>query len=281
MSDLIHFKRLVGGLLAAAVLLPQPAWADTATTSVTHKDSALRMTVADFKAMSSAQSRNYDTNQDISPRQMLRLLDVCERTGANLGSLLASGEMESAHTWNDFVRPTLPSGKLGAASGVWQFMPGTFHRIIKTYGSQLLSFTAADPATGRTALDLADGPFDDAQVRAIIQSTVDARRTADDEELQLLRHNFTLLAFATIYLTQDSGATTPEEAYLFHFLGEGTGRRVLELASGPARNTLSVKPAETEQPPSLESATSTSEARPEPRDRPLTISRFVRPDGVV
>lgn len=252
---MINSKRLFGGVLATAVCTLHPAWADPAATPAVSapEDLTPRMTLAEFKALSSSQSRNYDRDQDISPRQMLRLLEVCERTGASLGSALATGEMESAHTWNDFVRPTLPSGKLGAATGVWQFMPGTFHRIVRDYGTQLLAATAADPATGREALDLADGPFTDAQVRAIIRSTVEGRRSVEDEELQLLRHNFTVLAFATIYLSKASGATTPEEAYLYHFLGEGMGRRVLALARGEARNTLSVKPAEPEFPDPLDS----------------------------
>ncbi len=67
------------------------------------------------------------------------------------------------------------------------------------------------------------------------------RRT---RSLQLLRHNFAVLAFAKHFLSLDTGATTPEEDYLFHFLGAGQGRRVLALARGEARDTLSVKPVE-------------------------------------
>lgn len=200
--------------------------------------------LADYQALSASQSRNYDRAQDISPRQMLLLLEVCERTGASLGQKLATGEHESAHTWNDHVRPTLRSGSLGSASGVWQFLPSTFQTIIERFGTQLLALSEADLDTGREHLDLGDGPFSDAQVRALIQETVDGKRGADDEELKLLRHNFAVLAFAKHYLSVDSGATTPEEDYLFHFLGEGQGRRILALARGEARHTLSVK-----QPP--------------------------------
>ena len=67
-------------------------------------------------------------------------------------------------------------------------------------------------------------------------------------DLQLLRHNFAVLAFTKHYLSVDSGATTPEEDYLFHFLGEGQGRRVLALARGEARDTLCVKPVEVPVP---------------------------------
>jgi hypothetical protein len=202
-------------------------------------------TLAVYQAMSDRQSRNYDRVQDISPRQMLILLEVCERAGASLGQALATGELESAYTWNDHVRPTLNNGNLGSATGVWQFVPATFHRIVKLFGSQLLAATEADTIAGRERLDLGEGPFTDAQVRSLIQEAVDGKRGDDDKELQLLRHNFAVLAFAKHYLSRESGAATPEEDYLYHFLGEGQGRRVLALARGQARDTLSVQPAET------------------------------------
>ena len=213
------------------------------------------LTLPAYRELAASQWRNYDRIQDISPRQLLILLEVAERTGTSLGQALATGELESARTWNDFVRPTLRNGSLGAATGVWQFMPGTFHMIIRKYGDRLLAASAADPAAGRRALDLAAGPFTDAQVRAIIQETVDGKRGADDETLKLLRHNFAVLAFAKHYLSVDSGATTPEEDYLFHFLGATQGRRVLALARGEARDTLCVKlppPAEAPADPTAD-----------------------------
>ena len=205
--------------------------------------------LAAYRALSDSQSRNYDRAQDISPRQMLILLEVSERTRASLGQALATGELESARTWNDYVRPTLKSGALGSATGVWQFMPATFHLIVKKYGTQLLAASDADPSSGRARLDLGEGPFADAQVRRVIAETVDGTRGPQDEQLQLLRHNFAVLAFAKHYLSLDSGATTPEEDYLYHFLGTGGGRRVLALARGEARHTLCVKPAEVAEPP--------------------------------
>jgi hypothetical protein len=214
------------------------------------------VTLAAYRALSASQSRNYDRAQDISPRQMLILLEVTERIGASLGQALATGEHESARTWNDHVRPTLKNGSLGSATGVWQFQPATFHGIIKRFGTQLLAASAADAAAGRDPLDLGEGPFTDAQVRGLIQDTVDGKRGADDEELQLLRHNFAVLAFAKHYLSVDNGAATPEEDYLFHFLGEKQGRRILALARGEARDTLCVKPVE---PP-----TPAPETNPEP-----------------
>jgi hypothetical protein len=132
--------------------------------------------LAAYLALSDSQSRNYDRSQDISPRQMVLLLEVAERTGTNLGQALATGEHESARTWNDHVRPTLKSGSLGLATGVWQFQPVTFHSIIKTYGAALLAASSADPASGRERLDLGYGPFIDAAVRTIIQETVDGQR---------------------------------------------------------------------------------------------------------
>ena len=173
---------------------------------------------------------------------MVILLEVSERAGASLGQALATGEHESARTWNDHVRPTLKSGSLGAATGVWQFQPATFHRIVKKFGAQWLAASEADPATGRQPLDLGAGPFTDAQVRGLVRETVDGQRGADDAQLQLLRHNFAVLAFAKHYLSLESGAATPEEDYLFHFLGEGQGRRILALARGEARHTLCVRP---------------------------------------
>lgn len=208
------------------------------------------LTLASYQAMSASHSRNYDRAQDISPRQMLILLEVCERTGASLGQMLATGEHESAHTWNNHVRPTLNNGNLGSATGVWQFMPSTFHRIVKLFGTQLLAASEVEAAAGRGRLDLGEGPFSDEQVRRLIQETVDGKRSADDDEIQLLRSNFAVLAFAKHYLSVESGATTPEEDYLYHFLGSGQGRRVLALARGAARNTLCVKPVEVPLPQS-------------------------------
>ena len=200
--------------------------------------------LAAYQAFADSRARDYDRAQDISPRQMVLLLEVSERTGADLGHELATGEHESAHTWNDHVRPSLKSGNLGSATGVWQFQPATFHGIMRMYGSRLLTLSAADPVSDRDHLDLGDGPFTDEQVRGIIQDTVDGKRAADDQGLQLLRHNFAVLAFARHFLSVDSGAATPEEDFLFHFLGAGQARRVLALARGEARDTLSVKPVE-------------------------------------
>ena len=205
--------------------------------------------LAVYRAMSASQSRNYDRSQDISPRQMVILLEVSERTGTSLGQALATGEHESAHTWNDYVRPTLKNGNVGSATGVWQFQPATFHSIVRKFGTQLLAASGADAATGREAMDLGDGPFTDAKVRSLIQETVDGKRGVEDEQLQLLRHNFAVLTFAKHYLSLDTGAATPEEDYLFHFLGAGQGRRVLALAQGVARDTLCVKPVELPFPP--------------------------------
>ncbi len=208
----------------------------------TSDDSPTELKLAAYRAWSETRSRDYDRAQDISPRQMLVLLEVAERTGANLGQALATGEMESAHTWNDHVRPTIAEGRLGSATGVWQFIPATFHHIIRKYGAELLATTEA--AADREPMDLGEGLFSDAQVRRLIRETIEGVRDAKDEELQLLRHNFAVLAFAKHYLSLDSGATTPEEDYLFHFLGAGEGRRILLLARGEARDTLCVKPVE-------------------------------------
>lgn len=204
--------------------------------------------LAAYRALAATQSRNYDKVQDISPRQLVILLEVSERTGADLGQLLATGEFESAHTWNNFVRPLLSSGKLGSATGVWQFQPATFRAIIKLYGAEFLAATEADPAVGREHLDLGAGPFTDAKARSLIQETMDSAREVNDEELQLLRHNFAILALAKHYLSVDSGAETPEEDALYHLLGAGLAQRVLKLARGDARDTLCVKPVEVEPP---------------------------------
>jgi hypothetical protein len=77
---------------------------------------------------------------------------------------------------------------------------------------------------------------------------MDGAREVDDEELQLLRHNFAVLALAKHYLSVDSGAETPEEDALYHLLGAGLAQRVLKLARGGARDTLCVKPVEVEPP---------------------------------
>ncbi|WP_201218877.1 peptidoglycan-binding domain-containing protein [Halochromatium roseum] len=207
--------------------------------------SAQTLAIAEYRAQAEAEARNYDRTQDISPRQMLILLEMAQRTGKSLGQALATGEFESARTWNDFVRPTIAEGRLGSATGVWQFIPSTFYRIIKRYGAELLAVSAADPSQGRDHMDLGAGPFNDQQVRSLIAETVAGVRDAEDEQLQLLRHNFAVLAFAKHYLSVDSGAKTPEEDYLFHFLGEKRGRQILALARGEARHTLSVAPAQT------------------------------------
>ncbi|WP_462321594.1 peptidoglycan-binding domain-containing protein [Halochromatium sp.] len=219
------------------------------TDSVAPEPGALALD--DYRAMAALEARNYDPIQDISPRQMLILLEVAQRTGSSLGLALATGEFESAKTWNDFVRPTIAEGQLGSATGVWQFIPSTFYRIIKRYGAELLAASAADASLRREPMDLGAGPFSDQQVRRIIQETLAGTRDADDEQLQLLRHNFTVLAFAKHYLSVDTGAKTPEEDYLFHFLGEQRGRQILALARGEARHTLSVAPAQYATEPRL------------------------------
>ena len=228
----------------AALLVLSTAWAanSPAPSTLYSAEGGPEPDLAAYRALSDSRSRDYDKTQDISPRQLVLLLEVAERTGTNLGQALATGEHESARTWNDHIRPTLKSGNLGSATGVWQFQPATFHSIITKYGEKLLAVSGADPATGRERLDLGDGPFADAEVRSLIRETVNGERGVEDEELQLLRHNFAVLAFAKHFLSRDTGATTPEEDYLFHFLGAGEGRRVLELARGPARDTLCVKP---------------------------------------
>ncbi len=201
-----------------------------------------------FQAQADERARDYDRNRGITPEQLLALLDVAERTDYSLGQLLATGEHESAHTWNDFVRPPLSGGRVGSAAGVWQFQPKTFERIVHLYGEELLALTAADPASGRRRLDLGFGPFHDAQVRLIIRDTVDGLRDSEDEELLLLRHNFTVLAFAKYLLSKDAGARDPVEDYLFHFLGAGQGQRILTLARGDARQTRTVKPPPPPEP---------------------------------
>ncbi len=223
------------------------------------------VTLAAYRALSASLSRGYGRSRDISPRQLLILLEVAERTDTSLGQALATGEMESAHTWNDHVRPPLANGQLGSATGVWQFLPATFQTIIKKYGAQLLAATAADTAANRAPLDLGEGPFTDAQVRDLIQETVAGKRGAGDEELQLLRHNFAVLAFAKHYLSLNSGATTPEEDYLFHLLGEGQGRRILALALGEARDTLCVQ--------RLDAPASPPDTEPKPLEGEALIAR--------
>ena len=245
-QHVITRRTLLGGLATAGVLAVASAWAGEppATPAVSAIDgSAPEETLTVYRALSASQARNYDRRQDISPQQLVILLEVSERAGANLGQALATGEFESARTWNDHIRPTLKSGSLGSATGVWQFQPATFHSILEAFGAQILAASGADAATGRPPMDLGTGPFTDAQVRGLIRDTVDGRRGADDAEVQLLRHNFSVLAFAKHYLSVDSGAATPEEDYLFHFLGEGQGRRILALARGEAQHTLCVKPA--------------------------------------
>ncbi len=248
--------RVLAATAAGAALAFSAAWATAPATLATPSgNGATRDALAAYRALAASQARNYDRAQDISPRQLVLLLDVAERTGGSLGQALATGEVESAHTWNDHVRPPLENGTLGSATGVWQFLPGTFHRIIAGFGKQLLEASDQDPETGRERLDLGDGPYSDVKVRGLIRETVEGKRGAEDEELQLLRHNFAVLAFAKHYLSVESGATNPEEDYLFHFLGATQGRRVLALATGEARNSLAVKPAgapaptlETKQP---------------------------------
>jgi len=247
-----QYPRLLGGLAAAAAVALGSAWAaDLSVTSAVYSGDGTppEIALAAYRALSAGQSRNYDRAQDISPRQLVTLLEASERTGASLGQALATGEHESARTWNDHVRPTLMNGSLGSATGVWQFQPATFHSIVKKFGAQLLAASQADAATDRDDMDLGEGPFTDAQVRSLIQETVDGMRGAHDEELQLLRHNFAVLAFANHYLNVDFGGATPEEDYLNHLLGAGQARRVLALARGEARDTLCVKPVEVPVPP--------------------------------
>jgi hypothetical protein len=229
--------------LYAAPILPEP---------MRHAALAQAAALARFQAFADSRARSYERTQDISTTQLLILLDVAERTGYSLGQLLATGEHESAHTWNDFVRPPLSGGRLGAAAGVWQFQPRTFERVLHLYGDELLDLTAADPEAGRRRLDLRFGPFCDSHVRLIIRDTIAGLRDPHDPELKLLRHNFTVLALAKYLLAKDSGAADPVEDYLFHFLGPAEGRRILTLARGDDRDTRVVKPPPT--PPTISRA---------------------------
>ncbi|MCF7976423.1 MAG: peptidoglycan-binding protein [Chromatiaceae bacterium] len=240
---------LAGGLMTASADTDIADERGESQDVVDQAPSAHTLAIAEFRAQAEAEARNYDRTQDISPRQMLILLEMAQRTGKSLGQALATGEFESARTWNDFVRPTIAEGRLGSATGVWQFIPSTFYRIIKRYGAELLAVSAADASLHRDHMDLGAGPFSDQQVRSIIEETVAGKRDVEDEQLQLLRHNFAVLAFAKHYLSVDSGAKTPEEDYLFHFLGEKRGRQILALARGEARHTLSVAPAQTNSEP--------------------------------
>ncbi len=230
---------LIAGLLAAPAAAAAPAEPrhQAPNAAVIQTDA-----VDDFRALAERRARDYDRHQDLRPDQLLALLDVAERTGYSLGQLLATGEHESARTWNDFVRPPLSGGRVGKATGVWQFQPATFARILHLYGGELLALTEADPGAGRRRLDLGFGPFCDDHVRLLIADAAAGLRDADDDELMLLRHNFTVLAFAKYLLSSHSGARNPVEDYLFHFLGAGQGRRILALARGEARNTRTVKP---------------------------------------
>lgn len=261
----IGHQRSLGGPAVAAVLALMSPWACLGAEPPLAPARAAGvdppgLVLAVYRAYAASQSRNYDRSQDISPRQLVLLLEVAQRTGTSLGQALATGEHESAQTWNDHVRPTLKNGGLGSATGVWQFQPATFHSIIKKYGRDLLNATGADAAQGLGHLDLGDGPFSDTAVRGLIEETLEARRGPEDEGLQTLRHNFAVLAFAKHYLSLDTGATTPEEDYLFHFLGAGEGRRVLELARGEARDTLCVKPADAAAQPLADAPNPRAEA---------------------
>ncbi len=250
---------LAAGPPHAAPLLPEPVARSAPDAASAQLDAVER-----FQVLAHRRARDYDRAQDIRPRQLLALLDVAERTGYSLGQLLATGEHESAHTWNDFVRPTLGGGRLGSAAGVWQFQPRTFGRIIHLYGDDLLALTEADPVAGRRRLDIGFGPFCDGHVRLIIRDTADGLRDPTDQELKLLRHNVVVLAFSKYLLSRDSGATDPVEDYLFHFLGPTQGRRVLTHARGPDRHTRTVRPPPRSQ---ADPAASHARAAPTPADR--------------
>ena len=84
--------------------------------------------LAAYRALAATQSRNYDKVQDISPRQLVILLEVSERTGADLGQLLATGEFESAHTWNNFVRP--PCWLLVSSIRLRSWFAGRLRRVL-------------------------------------------------------------------------------------------------------------------------------------------------------
>jgi len=260
---------LVAGLLvwvnaSASPTTPRPLTTDAAVAQADALDA--------FRALAKRRARDYDRVQDIRPDQLLVLLEVAERTGYSLGQLLATGEHESAHTWNDFVRPRLSGDRVGVATGVWQFQPVTFARVLHLHGAELLAFTEADPATGRRRLDLGFGPFCDRHVRLLIRDAIDGLRDGDDDELMLLRHGFTVLALSKYLLSKHSRARSPVEDYLFHFLGPSEGRRILALARGDARNTRTVKPKPPE-PPAQEGDTTGNRARLAPRSAPQSASR--------
>lgn len=66
------------------------------------KDEEIQAALDSHRDVAAVREQNRDKKQDISPKQMLILLEVCERTGADLLQMMAVGEQESAHTWNDY-----------------------------------------------------------------------------------------------------------------------------------------------------------------------------------
>ena len=175
------------------------------------------------------QQEAHREEQDISLRQMMILLEVAGKTDSDLGHMLATGEQESAKTWDPNIRPYLKDGGLGSAMGVWQFQPATFDSLINKYGDRLLTLSQG--------MDLGDDTFNDAQVRHII--SVHAGRPEKNhfpakpgsQELMSLRSNFAVAAFAKHLLEEDSGATTPEGKYIYHFLGS---TKIEQCAANPA-----------------------------------------------
>lgn len=212
-----------------------------------------------YQELSEKRQRNYDKAQDISASQLLVLLDVARRTGAPLGDLMATGDLESARTWNDYVRPPIKGANgqpaLGEAQGIWQFMPGTFASVIRLYGQKILRLSEADPAKGLPAMDLGNEAYTDTEIRDIIKRNM-GNPKAGGEDLQALRSNFAVATLAKYCLDAEAGDASPEKRYLIHFLGAGDGGRAWDNANSPERRTtLAVKrppeaePKQTSTPP--------------------------------
>lgn len=199
-----------------------------------------------YQELSAKRQKDYDKTQDASASQLLTLLEVARRTGASLGDLIATGDLESARTWNDYVRPPIKGENgqpaLGAAQGVWQFMPGTFASVVRLYGTQILRQSDANPAKGLPALDLGNETHTDAEVREILRRNADNPQ-AGGEDLQALRSNFAVATLAKYFLDAEAGPdASPEKRYLIHFMGAPEAAQVLALAADPTHsNTLAVK----------------------------------------
>ncbi len=171
--------------------------------------------------------QDYTKANTIPPEYLSGIMQAAAALEQPLGEFLSTAQVESAGTWNPYVRPPLKGtdakGRetryLGSATGLYQFMPDTFHGVLtKKNTEDLLSRTKK--------INLGDETFTDEQVRALLRAhSNNPGSQRNNPEFQALRSNVIVSTFAKHYLNLDSGGENAAARYCSHVTGNTVAYR--------------------------------------------------------